>query len=106
MLGQKNVAPKKFWVQKVMGLQKFGVKKNFGNKKNLGSTKFWVQKFLCAKKCGIQKNFGCKKCGIQKFWVQKRFWVQKNFWSKNISGPNNLGARKVRVQVWSKFAFY
>ena len=43
---------KQFWVEKLLGLKKFGVEKNFGLAKNLGLKKFCPRTFWSTKIVG------------------------------------------------------
>ena len=60
ILGLKTFGPKKFWVQKILGQNKFCVWKIF--------EKICVWKKLKKKILGLEKNFGSKK----KFWIWKQ----------------------------------
>ena len=75
---EKVLGPKKFESEKILGLKKFWLKKN------------WVPKY-----CLVGKNSGSKK-----FLGPKKFWVKKIFGSKNILGPNNCGSKKFESEKY------
>ena len=119
ILGLKTFDPKKLWVQKNLGPNKFNVWKFFRKqlclKKKIRKN-FVFQKKICVWKKN-RKNLGSgKKFGVwKKIWRLRKFLVQNNFGfkiffvSNIIAGPKMLGPKKFWVCkifcVQKKFGF-